>query len=134
MENAENQRSYYAEIIEEHRKLLVKVRKAAEKMLDKIIEEEPGVEQAEKNPKEKDSAANTIIKLSNLILKLLPLEQEIAKINLENQGDNNDEDFDITDIEIMEAYVEQLKEKAKNCGIELSDNSEQEEDEEGEFS
>ena len=93
-------KKYYQNLISDHKKILKKAREIVSLMLDKLEEDIKNFESfglddenldSEKNNfhiqqkfwwGDKESASSTLNRLTILLLKLIPLEQEISKLDL----------------------------------------------------
>lgn len=126
-----NKLKYYLEVIESHKKTLKRTRNILERLLDAAEENISYLLQEDKSqhlnqPKicetmsksdlnllfgNKESAASTVIKLANILLKLIPVELEVAKADLSK---SDIEELDIIeqttipedDMEIVRNYFE----------------------------
>ena len=100
-------KSYYKKLIKDHKDILSKSRKLIGKMLEKLDSEIQDFESKDKSKDkdfqkfwwgDKESASSILTRLTSLLLKLIPLEQDIAKLDLTK-----------TDIAELEDIIEKTK-------------------------
>ena len=100
-------KSYYKKLIKDHKDILAKSRKLIGKMLEKLDSEIQDFESKDKSKDkdfqkfwwgDKESASSILTRLTSLLLKLIPLEQDIAKLDLTK-----------TDIAELEDIIEKTK-------------------------
>ncbi len=85
-------KKYYKKLISEHKDILSKARKLIGIMLEKLDDEIQEFDSSDESYKatlskkfwwgDKESASSILTRLTTLLLKLIPLEQEIARIDL----------------------------------------------------
>ena len=122
-------RNYYKKIISEHKKILARARSLIGVMLEKIEEEVKEFENIPQDDEEyikkkeelklwwgdKESASGVLAKLTTILLKLIPLELEIARTDLtkadlmELESIAEKTQIPQEDMEIIERYVEKFK-------------------------
>lgn len=132
------QKEYYKNLLQEHKQILSKSRKLIEYMLDKLAEEVKNFHKLEQEYKEnleeleeiyskqqrkfwwgdKESASSILTRLVQLLLKLIPLEQEIAKFDIESASVdelkeiNEKAELSKQDIDILDNYLSRYKEES----------------------
>jgi hypothetical protein len=113
-----NKKQYYQNLITRHKSTLAKARGLIETLLDKL-ETEINNPSAETNHflfGEKESASAIVVKLTNVLLKLIPLEQEIARADLSKADLSELEELSVKtqlpqeDMELIERYIEKYNE------------------------
>ncbi len=113
-----NSKDYYKTLITQHKSILAKARGLIETLLDRLEKEVNSSNS--KNPAtdtsflfgDKESASSIVVKLTTILLKLIPLEQEIARADLSQADLMELEELSVKtripeeDLEIIERYVE----------------------------
>lgn len=121
-ENENPNKHYYRKLITDHKSILAKARRLLEDLLDKLEREinSPGANTHTFIFGEKESASTIVVKLTTILLKLIPLEQEIARADLTKADILELEELSIKtkipeeDLEIIERYVERYNENKDN--------------------
>jgi hypothetical protein len=125
-QNPSQKRDYYKNLIIQHKSVLAKARSLIATLLNKLEEEINSLElpQDESLKKanrtawwgDKESASSILTRLTTILLKLIPLEQEIARLDL-TKADLMEMDEVLTktklpeeDVEIIERYVQKYNE------------------------
>jgi hypothetical protein len=122
-------RKYYKELIKNHKRILSKARNLISIMLDQLEEDICNHQEQNKNNDaedkannhhkfwwgDKESASSILTRLTQLLLKLIPIEQEIARIDLTKADLTELEDIsekiqiNEDDLEIINHYVEKYR-------------------------
>lgn len=119
-------KTYYRKLISDHKRILAKARNLIGIMLDKLDEELQDFnsqknEDSTKSIKfwwgDKESASSILSRLTTLLLKLIPLEQEIAKLDLtkadlaELQEVVEKTRIPEEDLEIINRYIDRIRDE-----------------------
>jgi hypothetical protein len=121
-------KKYYKKLISEHKDILSKARKLIGVMLDKLDDEIQEFDNCQdENEKtlaskkfwwgDKESASSILTRLTTLLLKLIPLEQEIAKLDLTKADISELEEviqktkIPEEDLEIINRYVTRVRDE-----------------------
>jgi cell division ATPase FtsA len=125
-ENKNTKREYYLKILEEHKQVLSKSRNIIDQLLNKVQLEINSNIEAENFDNlfgSKESLVNVTVKLAGILLKIIPLEIEIAKTDMQELSDEElaklaeDSELSEDDMKIIDMFVErynQDKEAEKN--------------------
>ena len=114
-----NKKQYYKNLITQHKSILAKARGLVEILLDKLEEEINSANEKSDTSfwfGDKESASSIIVKLTNILLKLIPLEQEIARADLSKADLGELEELSVKtqlpqeDMEMIERYIEKYNE------------------------
>jgi capsular polysaccharide biosynthesis protein len=140
-QNTDHKKNYYKKLISDHKSILAKARGLIENLLDRLQEEMNNSEVSnsisnseEKNTDtatdtatatdtkhflfgDKESASSIIVKLTTILLKLIPLEAQIARADLSKADILELEELSIKtqipdeDLQIIERYIERYNEE-----------------------
>jgi len=119
-ENKNTKREYYLKILEEHKQVLSKSRNIIDQLFNKVqleINSNIEAENFDNLFSSKESLVNVTVKLVGILLKIIPLEIEIAKADMQELSDEElaklaeDSEISEDDQKIIDMFVERYNEE-----------------------